>query len=851
MIQPNEASYFENTFDSDDVQAFISSVTHGFALLDNNLVFVEVNDTWLEQAGVDREQVIGKSGKVIFPGYKGSRREEYKQVIETGEPAFFEGVKGAYGNTVLDIKAFKVGSMLCLMTTDVTRRSVNSDRLMALHRHTLTLGRSVSVDDVAMVTLDTMGEIFGYPVLDFAVVNGDIIRFVESRKQSRTDRRKEFTIHEHGLLPLCVTSKETINVKDTRHSPHFYKDHENTLSELVVPVRKGGEIIALLNAESGQLNAFSQDDQALLELLAETVALALQNIHERESRQEYQSQVEDLYKHASHLASLKTIEEIAGVTVKALRLVLGFKRITFSIVNTTKINTLKTQPETAIMEFSLDSRSIMSRALKTNSTQIVPDVRNDPDYLEVEFEKGIRILSELDVPLRVDAEPVGVIKIQSERLDAFSSKDLHLLELFAEHISSVLTLLRHHDVLKGLHQFSVDVIDAKTVEEIAKYVMDAVQSIFGFDTGAFGIVEDGYVLCIANLGSIMNPLLKLNQGGITCRAINTGKSQLVYDTRLDPGYVNSSVEGRQTITELDVPVMIDGKAVAVINLESDVLGRFDDYELKLVEIMALHVSSAMEKIQQMVTLATLVSERTTDLLEANYRLEQMNEMKSRFITIAAHELRTPLTSVRGYLEILKDTIEETDTVSRFMEVLDRNTKRLEVLTDDLLDQQRITDGRLVINAQPVDLVEIIDDVILEMMSILTAKNQKIKVSEWVDFPRLYVDRIRVTQVFVNLLSNACKFSQPGEDISLDVKTGVDKVIISLKDNGFGIARDDIEKLFKPFPDIERPYVSEPSVGLGLSICRGIVDLHGGRIWAKSEGPDKGSTFTFTLPILKE
>ncbi len=850
MLEPNDISYFGNIQDHDDVHAFISSVTHGFALLDEDLVFVEVNDTWLEQAGFSREQVIGKTGKELFPGFRGSRRDDYRRVIKTGEPAFFEGVQGASGKIVIDINAFKVGSMLCLMTTDVTRRSVYSDRLIALHRHTLTLGRCVTVDDVARVTLDTMSEVFGFQVLDFAVVSGEKITFIASRKQSHPDRRKKFTIHEQGLIPLCVKSKETINVKDTRDSPHFYKDHEETLSEIVVPVKKGCDIIALLNAESEHLNAFSQDDQALLELLAETVVLALQNIHEREARQEYQSQVEALYQHASHLASLKTVEEIASATVDALSSVLGFTRITFSIGEGNLIRTLKAQPADLLREFPLDSRSILARAIKTNSSQLVPDVSKDPDYFEAEFEKGAPTQSELDVPFRVDKEPVGVINIESERLDAFSSEDLHLVELFAEHISSVLTLLRHHDVLKGLHRFSVNVIEAKSLEEIAKHVMDAVQSIFGFDTGAFGIVEDGYIRWIAKLGPTTIPLLKLDQGGITCRAINTGKSQLVYDTRLDPSYLDGNITGRQTITELDVPVILDGKAVAVINLESDILGRFDEYELKLVEIMALHISCAMEKIQQMVTLAILVSERTADLVEANYRLEQMNEMKSRFITIAAHELRTPLTSVRGYLEILKDTIEETDTVSRFMDVLDRNTKRLEVLTDDLLDQQRITDGRLVIHTKPVDLIELIDDVILEMLPIFTAKDLKIIVSEWEDFPRLDVDRIRVFQVFVNILSNACKFSQPGANIVLDVNMGEGEVIISVKDYGFGMVRDDIEKLFEPFPDIERPYVSEPSVGLGLSICKGVVELHGGRIWAESEGPDKGSTFSFTLPILK-
>ena len=111
-----------------------------------------------------------------------------------------------------------------------------------------------------------------------------------------------------------------------------------------------------------------------------------------------------------------------------------------------------------------------------------------------------------------------------------------------------------------------------------------------------------------------------------------------------------------------------------------------------------------------------------------------------------------------------------------------------------------------------------------------------------------ITRARVMQVLVNLLSNASKFSPNGCEILVEVEEVEGGVLFKVVDTGIGIDAGDIDKLFTPFPSIERSYVTEQSTGLGLSICKGIVELHGGRIWAECEGHGKGSTFAFTIPI---
>lgn len=149
----------------------------------------------------------------------------------------------------------------------------------------------------------------------------------------------------------------------------------------------------------------------------------------------------------------------------------------------------------------------------------------------------------------------------------------------------------------------------------------------------------------------------------------------------------------------------------------------------------------------------------------------------------------------------------------------------------------------------VDLNQLVSWVLEEVSGTVEKKDQKITI----DFNEpiiITADELRLGQVLVNLLDNASKYSPEGTEIDLKIEKTEETIRFTVKDNGIGIKQEDINKLFTPFPDIERPIVSEKSVGLGLSICRGIIELHGGNIWATSNGTNKGTTFHFTIPTKK-
>ena len=237
-------------------------------------------------------------------------------------------------------------------------------------------------------------------------------------------------------------------------------------------------------------------------------------------------------------------------------------------------------------------------------------------------------------------------------------------------------------------------------------------------------------------------------------------------------------------------------------------------------------------------------------IEDQLKLEQLAEMerlKSQFMNTATHEIRTPITSIKGYTELIEEALGEQDLKKafRYFEVINRNVDRLEHLTDDLLDIQRIESGRMSLDLTKCKVSNVMRQLESELHPILIEREQNL-VIEIEDVQEINCDTMRLNQVLVNLIGNASKYSPTGSKIKLIIISENDETVFSITDEGIGITPEDIAKLFKPFPDIHIEGVSHGS-GLGLSVCHGIIELHGGKIWVESKGLGEGSTFKFSLP----
>ena len=227
-----------------------------------------------------------------------------------------------------------------------------------------------------------------------------------------------------------------------------------------------------------------------------------------------------------------------------------------------------------------------------------------------------------------------------------------------------------------------------------------------------------------------------------------------------------------------------------------------------------------------------------------------DRLKSEFIATASHELRTPLTSIRGYVDLLLlNTLGSlSQEQSDFLKVVKNNVARLVELIDDLLDVSKVEAGEIRLRREPTDLSEVLHEVGEALYSQFTERSISLAIDVQEGLPKVMADRQRLRQIAVNLVSNACKYTQVGGHVDIMLCNGGNRLRVDVRDTGVGINEDAQRYIFTPFFRADNPLRDEVGgTGLGLSITKRLVELHGGEIWFDThEG--QGSTFSFTLPL---
>jgi signal transduction histidine kinase len=244
--------------------------------------------------------------------------------------------------------------------------------------------------------------------------------------------------------------------------------------------------------------------------------------------------------------------------------------------------------------------------------------------------------------------------------------------------------------------------------------------------------------------------------------------------------------------------------------------------------------------------ARLSAQRRAEAARAE--AEAANRTKDVFIATASHELRTPLVSILGWMRLLQENLLSETERARALETVERNARVQRLLVDDLLDVSRIEAGKLNLTYEPTDLSAVLEDALNVVLPTARAKGVEIETHAERLGVQVSGDFDRLQQIIWNLLANAVKFTPPGGriEVRLDIADG--RIRIRIKDSGVGIAPEVLPHIFERFRQADGTR-SHQGLGLGLSIASKLAELHGGRIFAESEGEGLGATFTFTLPLI--
>jgi len=400
-----------------------------------------------------------------------------------------------------------------------------------------------------------------------------------------------------------------------------------------------------------------------------------------------------------------------------------------------------------------------------------------------------------------------------------------------------------NDKLEILGRISSALISSLDLEEIFKVIISGVRNGIGFDrAGLFLVDENSNIIqgvfgtdVSGNLVQIQDQIFPVVDGDNYFADIALGKIKEFYTenaTKTLPlsqkKYLANGV--RQNAI---VALRLDGKVIGMIAIDNVISNKkFTPNDLQLLKIFADQAAMAI---------------RNAQIFE---ELKKLDKLKMEFFSTASHEIRSPLSIIKEAAIILES--ENKEQPNRIVSIISSNVDRILGFVDELLDFSKIEAVGMMLNQIELNVAELIREIVSEIKSQSDRKNIEIEIDFGKDLPDIDADETRIRQLMLNLILNAIKYTNNNGKIRISGYAKDNNIVIDVTDNGIGIPKEFLEKIFAKFYQVDKKITKTTrGVGLGLAICRAIVNAHKGSIWAVSNGPDQGSSFYVSLPIKKK
>jgi signal transduction histidine kinase len=478
-----------------------------------------------------------------------------------------------------------------------------------------------------------------------------------------------------------------------------------------------------------------------------------------------------------------------------------------------------------------------------NSGQVVPmQAGNMPDI-------PVRSL-----PLVVRGEPIGELGIGGK--DSMSEAELDMVAQIASKVSTQIENLR---LSASNEKRASELATVATVSTTASTVLDPdklLQQVVDLTKERFGLYhvhiyladDDWHTLMLAvGAGETGKQMVEFGHAimmdaekSLVARSARERVPLIANDVKNEPDFLPNPLLPN-TRSEMAVPMIVGEKVLGVLDVQSEVVGRFTEEDTTIMTTLALQVGIALQNARLYVAQTATVAQ-----------LRELDRLKSSFLANMSHELRTPLNSILGFADVILEELDGplTENMNNDLKLIQKNGQHLLHLINDVLDMAKIESGRMNLAIEKFPLTEIIEEVTSITSPLASEKNLALFIEPGSDRElEISADRTRLRQVMINLVNNAIKFTEKGR-IAIHAARDGEDVLIRIKDTGIGIPPEQLESVFQEFVQVDTSTTRKVGgTGLGLPISRKLIEMHGGRLWAESTGVNgEGSTFYVLLPI---